>query len=106
MVLEGDERDGQAGVAAVPELEGDVQRLERRAGAGQARVGGLRGSARGVQGNTGGVLQQYKVGGVANHVVERDLGADGLGQLRPDLHPVTILAVNARAANLDLDLLD
>jgi len=106
VVLEGDQRDGQAGVAAVPELERDVQRLERAAGTGEARVGGLRGGARGVQSNTGGVLQQHEVGGVANHVVERHLGADGLRQLRPDLHPVAVLAVNARAADLDLDLLD
>ena len=106
VVLEGDQRDGQAGVAAVPELEGDVQRLERAAGTGQARVCGLRGGARGVQGYTGRVLQQHEVGGVANHVVERHLGADGLRQLRPDLHPVAVLAVNAGSADLDLDLLD
>jgi len=106
VVLEGDQRDGQAGVAAVPELQGDVQRLQRRAGTGQARVGGLRGGTGGVQGDTGGVLQQHEVGGVAHHVVERHLGAQGLGQLRPDLHPVAVLAVNAGAADLDLDLLD
>ena len=106
VVLEGNQRDRQARVAAVPELERDVQRLERGARAGQARVGGLRGGARGVQRNTRRVLQQHKVGGVANHVVERDLGADGLRQLRPDLHPVTVLAVNTGSADLDLDLLD
>uniref|UniRef100_A0A6C0K648 Uncharacterized protein n=1 Tax=viral metagenome TaxID=1070528 RepID=A0A6C0K648_9ZZZZ len=106
VVLEGDQRDGQAGVAAVPELERDVQRLERRASAGQARVGGLRGGARGVQRNTSRVLQQHEVGGVAHHVVERHLGAEGLRQLRPDLHPVTVLAVNTGSADLDLDLLN
>jgi len=106
VVLEGDERDRQARVAAVPELQRDIQRLEGRARAGQARVCGLRGGARGVQRNTRRVLQQHEVGGVANHVVERHLGADGLRQLRPDLHPVTILAVNAGSADLDLDLLD
>jgi len=106
VVLEGDQRDGQAGVAAVPELQGDVQRLERGAGTGQARVGGLRRGTRGVQGDTSGILQQHQVGGVAYHVVERHLGAEGLGQLRPDLHPVAVLAVNTGAADLDLDLLD
>jgi len=106
VVLQGNQRDRQAGVAAVPELEGDVQRLERRTGAGQARVGGLRGGARGVQRNTRGVLQQHEVGGVAHHVVERHLGAEGLRQLGPNLHPVTVLAVNAGSADLDLDLLD
>ena len=105
VVLQGNQRDRQAGVTAVPELERDVQRLEGRAGTGEARVGGLRGSAGGVQRNTARILEEDQVGGVAHHVVERRLGADRLGQLRPDLHPVTVLAVNTRAADLDLDLL-
>jgi hypothetical protein len=106
VVLEGDERDRKTRVAAVPELQRDVQRLDGRARARQARVRGLRGGARRVQGDTAAVLEEHKVGTVAHHVVEGHLGAEGLRELRPDLHPVTILAVDARPANLDLDLLD
>jgi len=106
VVLQGDERDRQAGVAAVPELERDVQRLEGRAGTGQARVRGLRGGARGVQGDTRAVLEEDEVGAVAHHVVERHLGAQRLRELGPDLHPVTVLAIDARTTDLDLHLLD
>jgi hypothetical protein len=106
VVLERDERDRKTRVTAVPELEGDEERLHRRARARQARVRGLRGGARGVQGDTAAVLEEHKVGAVAHHVVERHLRAEGLGELGPDLHPVTILLVDARATDLDLHRVD
>ena len=106
VVLERDERDRQTRVAAVPELQRDVQRLERRAGAGDAGVRQLALGARRIQGNTVSVLEENKVRRVADHVIERRLGADGLRQLSPDLHPVAVLAVDAGATDLDLDLLD
>jgi len=106
VVLEGDEGDRETRVAAVPELERDVQRLEGRTGARQARVRGLRGGAGGVQGDTAAVLEEHKVGAVAHHVVERDLRAEGLRELRPDLHPVAVLLVDARTADLDLHRVD
>ena len=106
VVLERNERDRETRVAAVPELERDVQRLEGGPRAGQARVRGLRGGARCVQGDTAAVLQQHKVGAVAHHVVERHLGAEGLRELRPDLHPVAILLVDARTTDLDLHRVD
>ena len=43
---------------------------------------------------------------VAHHLIERTDRARILRQLRPDLHPVAVLAVNALAANLELDRLD
>ncbi len=102
VVLQGNQGNRQTGVAAVPELQRNVQRLQGRAGTGHARVGHLGLCAGGIQRHTVGVLQEHQVGGVADHLVERHLGADGLGQLGPDLHPVTILAINAGASNLDL----
>jgi hypothetical protein len=106
VVLERDQRDGQAGVAAEPELQRDVQRLGRGAGAGGARVRQLRAGARRIQRIALAVLHQDEVVRVADHVVERLDGADVLGQLRPDLHPVAVLAVDALAANLELHRLD
>lgn len=106
VVLEGDQGDGKTRVAAEPELEGDVEGLHRGAGAGHARVGEFRSSAGGIEGHTLGGLEENEVRGVADHVVERVLSARGLGELGPDLHPVTILAINARTTDLNLNLLD
>jgi len=106
VVLERDQRDGQSGVAAEPELERDVQRAGRSAGAGGARVRQLRASAGRIQRIAATVLHQHKVVRVADHVVERLDRALVLRQLRPDLHPVAILAVDALAANLELHRLD
>ena len=106
VVLERDQRDRQARVAAEPELQRDVQRAGRGAGAGGARVRQLRASARGVQRVALAVLHQHEVVRVADHVVERLNRAHVLGQLRPDLHPVAVLAVDALAADLELHRLD
>ena len=106
VVLERDERDRQTRVAAEPELERDVERARRRARAGSARVRQLRAGARRVQLVALGVLHQHQVVRVADHVVERRDRARILGELSPDLHPVAILAVNALAADLELNRLD
>jgi len=106
VVLEGDEGNGKTRVAAVPELKRDVESLHGAASAGHAAVGELRGSASGIKSNTGGRLEEDEVSGVTDHLIEGGLGADGLGKLGPDLHPVTVLPVNARPTDLDLDLLD
>ena len=52
------------------------------------------------------VLHQHEVVRVADHVVERLDRAHVLRQLGPDLHPVAVLAVDALAADLELDRLD
>ena len=106
VVLERDQRDRQTRVAAEPELERDVQRLGRRAAAGHARDGRLRRRAHRIQRNARGALHQRQVVRLANDGVQRRHGARLRGELGPDLHPVTVLAINALAANLDLNLLD
>ena len=106
VVLERDQRDRQTRVAAEPELERDVERTRGRAGTGGARVRQLRAGARGVQRIALLVLHQHEVVRVADHVVEGLNRADVLRQLRPDLHPVAVLAVNALAADLELNRLD
>jgi hypothetical protein len=105
VVLEGDERDRKAGVAAEPELEGDVEGLGRGAAAGDAGDGGLRRRAGGVQRNASAALEQNEVVGVADQGVERRDRAGLSGELSPDLHPVAVLAVDALAADLNLNLL-
>ena len=106
VVLERDERDRQTRVAAEPELQRDVQRLGRRAGTGRARVRQLSASARGVQRISLAVLHEHQVVRVADHVIQTADRARVLRQLRPDLHPVAILAVNTLTAHLELHHLD
>ncbi len=106
VVLQSDQGDSQTRIAAEPELQGDVQSLHGSTSTRHAGVGQLGRSASGIQSHTLTVLQQNQVRSVADHVIERLLSAHGLGQLSPDLHPVTVLAVDAGATDLDLHLLD
>ena len=106
VVLEGDERDSKTGVAAVPELEGDVESLHGGSSARHTRVGELRSSAGSIESDTGRRLQEHEISGVTDHLVKRHLGTDGLGELSPDLHPVTVLTVDTGTTDLDLNLLD
>ena len=106
VVLEGDEGDREARVAAEPELEGDVEGLGRGARAGRAGVGELRAGAGGIELVALAVLHEDEVVGVADDVIESGNGTRILGELGPDLHPVTILAVDALATNLELNHLD
>lgn len=103
VVLQGDQGDGQTRVAAEPELQRDVQGLRGRARARGAAVGQLGTSARGIQGIATLVLHQHQVVGVTDHVIQSLDGTRILGQLGPDLEPVTILAVDALTTDLQLD---
>lgn len=106
VVLERNERDRETRVAAEPELERDVERLRRRARAGRAGVRELRARARTVEREALLVLEEDEVVRVADHVIESRDRARILGELRPDLHPVTVLAVDALTTDLELNLLD
>ena len=106
VVLEGDQGDGQTGVTAEPELQRDVEGLGRGARTRGARVGQLSTSARGIQSITQGVLHQHEVMGVTDHVVQGLDGTSILGELGPDLHPVTILTIDTLTTNLELHNLD
>ena len=106
VVLKGDQRQSQTGVAAVPELERHVQGGLRQSIAGSADLAGSAAVARTIDVGEGGVNQVGKLGGVTDHLVVPTLLLRGEGQLVPDVHPVTVLAVNALATNLDLNLGD
>jgi len=106
VVLESNKRDGDTRVAAEPELEGDVERLGRRARARDARDRRLRSRARGIKGKARTALHENKVVRVTNDRVEHLDVTRIRRELRPDLHPVTILAVNALTTDLKLNLLD
>jgi len=106
VVLEGDERERKARVAAEPELEGDVERV--RGGAATERGGacGLTGSAVRVARRTTLLEEVRELGDIANHLGIAGLLASLLRELIPDVEPVAVVLVDALATDLDLDRLD
>ena len=104
VVLEGDQGERKTRVAAEPELEGDVHRVRRRARERLGRRQGLAGRA--VVGAARTTLDKEvrELGHVANHLGVAGLLAGLLGELVPDVEPVTVVLVNALAANLELDV--
>ena len=89
VVLQSDQRQSQTGVAAEPEL----QRHEQ---------GGL---GEGICG-AGGVEHVGQSGHVANHVGITSLVSSGLGQLVPDVQPLTVVLVHLLTTDLDVHVLD
>jgi len=106
VVLERDERERQARVAAEPELERDVQRVRRRAVDHLLRAVGL--TARAVIVARVAALdeevRQHRH--VANHLGIAGLLARLLRELVPDVEPVAIVLVDALATDLNLNTLD
>ena len=104
VVLKGDKGKGKAGVAAEPELEGDVEGGLGEGVAGGANLARGVGVARAIDVGERGVGNVSELGGVADHLVVAALLLGGLGELVPDVHPVAVLAVNALATDLNLNL--
>ena len=106
VVLKSDQRKGKTRVGTVPELKGNVK---SGLGKGVARGTDLTRSV-GVTGtiNIGEsrVSDEGKTSGVTNHLEVSRLLSRGHGELVPDVHPVTVLAVDALASNLNLNLGD
>ena len=107
VVLKSDEGKSKTGVAAEPEKEGNVESGLREGVAGSADLVGATGGGTGASnGSERGIGDVGKLGGVTNHL---EVAAEVLGghrELVPDVHPVAILAIDALAADLDLNLRD
>jgi len=107
VVLESNEGEGKARVAAEPEKEGNVEGGLGEGIAGSANLGRATGGGTGARdGSEGRVRDVGKLSGVANKLEIATLLLGGLGDLVPDVHPITILAVNALTTDLDLNLSD
>ena len=105
VVLESNEGKSKTGVSAKPEEEGNVQGGLRESLSGSTNLAGASsGSARTVDVGESGVGDVGKLSGVTNHLVVTRLLLSRQGELIPDVHPVTILAVNSLASNLNLNL--
>ena len=107
VVLKGDQRKGKSGVAAIPELEGARKEWSQEERYGERTPGlGASGCARSVNVSEDRISDEGKLGGVDQSSCSNQLLAPSKGKLVPDVHPVTILTVNALTTNLDLNLRD
>ena len=106
VILKGDEGQSQTGVAAEPELEGDIEGGLGESIAGGANLARSVSVARAVNVVEGGVGDEGQLGSVADHLEVTALLLGGHSELVPDVHPVTVLAVNALATDLNLNLRD
>jgi len=106
VVLEGNQGKGKSGVTAVPELERHVKGGLGKSVAGGTHLARSVGLARTINIVERGISDEGKLGGVTNHLVVSALLLGCEGKLVPDVHPVTILAVDSLATNLNLNLRD
>ena len=106
MVLKGDQGEGKTGVGAKPELKRNVEGGLRKGIAGGTHLAGSLGVARTINISERGISDEGKLGGVTNHLEVSTLLLGSHGKLVPNVHPITILAVNALASNLNLNLSD
>jgi hypothetical protein len=107
VVLKGNKRKSKSGVAAVPEHKGNVESGLRKSVTGSAYLGGAsRGSTGSGYSGESGVTDVSKSCGVSYHLVVTILLFLGEGKLVPDVHPITVLTVDALASNLNFYLGD
>ena len=106
VVLQGDQGQGQTRVAVEPELQGHVQGVLRGAAQQSRRHQGLTAGAVVVARVAALHHQVGQLGHVANHLGIAGLLARLLSELIPDLQPVTVVLVDALAANLQLNPVD
>jgi hypothetical protein len=106
VVLESDQRESKTRVAAEPELERDVESVLRGALADLIRRVGLASNAVIVAVLTTLGDQVGELGNVTHHLGVTSLLARLLGELIPDVEPLTIMLVDALTTDLELNLLD
>jgi len=104
VVLKSDEGERKPGVAAIPELEGHIESGFREGTAGFADLSWGIGRARTVNRGERGVSDEGKLGGVTNHLEITTLLFLGESELIPQVHPITILAINALTSDFNFNL--
>jgi hypothetical protein len=104
VILKGDQRKSKTGVTAIPELEGDIQSSLGESIAGSANLTRSVSLARAIDGVKRRVGDKGKLGSVSNHGIITLHLVNRKSKVVPDVHPVTILAINALTTDLDLNL--
>jgi hypothetical protein len=104
VVLEGDEWEGETWVTAIPELEWHVESGLWQGVAWSANLAwGITGTWA-IDVGEGWVRDVSELSGLTDHGLVATLLLGSEAELVPDVHPVTILAIDALASNLDLNL--
>jgi hypothetical protein len=106
VVLKSNQGEGKARVGAKPELKRNIKGGLRKSVAGSANLTRSLRVARTINIREGGISDEGKLGGVTDHLEVSALLLSSHGELVPDVHPVTILAVDALTTNLNLNLSD
>ena len=107
VVLEGNQGQGEAGVAVEPELEGDVERVLGGAVGDLVEGVGLGVGHAGRIARLAALDEEVDEGRhVANHLGIARLLTGLLGELVPDVEPLGVVLVDLLAANLDVDVVD
>jgi len=106
VVLESNERESQARVAVEPELEGNVECVLRGAVADLLGGVGLASAAPVVAALTALYEEVGELGYVAYHLGVAGLETWLLGELVPDLEPVTVVLINLLTTDLNVDVVD
>ena len=108
VVLEGNERDRETRVLAVPELQRNVECRGRESitvdAARSAHVGSSITDCFSLLATAGSEVGEFS--GITDHLVVPFLLAGSDSQLVPDVHPVTILAIDPLTTDLNLDTAD
>jgi hypothetical protein len=106
VVLESNKRKSKTGVLAEPELKRNVKSGLRESITRSANLAGCVSLARAINLRERGVGNVGELGSVADHLVVAALLGSRHGKLIPDVHPVSVMAVNALTTNLYLNLGD
>jgi hypothetical protein len=104
VVLKGDQRQGKTGITAVPELKGNIEGGFGEGIAGGANLARSVALARTVNIIERGISDKGEFGGVSDHAVVTANLVNGQSEVVPDVHPVTVLAINALTTNFDFNL--
>jgi hypothetical protein len=104
VILKSNQRKSKTGVTAIPELEGDIESGLREGIAGSANLTRSVSLARTINRVKRGISDKSELGGVSNHSIVTPLLVNRESKVVPDVHPVTILAVNTLTTDLNLNL--
>jgi hypothetical protein len=104
VVLKSNQRERKSGVGAEPELEGNVKSGLRKSVTGSAHLTGGRRVARAINIGERRIRDERKLTGVSNHLEVPTLLLGRHRELIPDVHPVTVLAIDALTSDLNLNL--
>jgi hypothetical protein len=106
VVLKSNKRKSKTRVLAEPELKRNVKSGLRKGIARSAYLARGRRIARAINISKVRISQESELSGLANHLVVATLLVLVKSQLIPDLHPVTVMLVNALTANLNLNVIN